>query len=93
LPMLLYSRLPGQEDGNVSFVVSQGAGFWTPTADSLTQALLTWLAKPLEYQKAVENCKRIARPNAARDIARVLIDWLNKSKSDQTKVSSEISQE
>ncbi|MGB9585830.1 MAG: MGDG synthase family glycosyltransferase, partial [Anaerolineales bacterium] len=70
LPMLLYSRLPGQEDGNVSFVVSQGAGFWTPTSDSLTQALLTWLAKPLEYHKAVENCKRIARPNAARDIAR-----------------------
>ncbi len=86
LPMLLYSRLPGQEDGNVSFVVSQGVGFWTPTAESLTQALQTWLAKPQEYKIAVENCKRIARPNAARDIARVLISWLNKSRTDQSRL-------
>ncbi len=30
LPMILYSRLPGQEDGNVTYVVSEGAGLWAP---------------------------------------------------------------
>jgi 1,2-diacylglycerol 3-beta-galactosyltransferase len=30
LPMILYSRMPGQEDGNVSYVVNQGAGVWAP---------------------------------------------------------------
>ena len=92
LPMLIYSRLPGQEDGNVSYIVSRGAGFWTPTSESLTQALLTWLTKPTEYQIAVENCKRIARPNAARDIAKVIIAWLNKPKVDLSSSESESKQ-
>ncbi len=76
LPMLLYSRLPGQEDGNVSYVVSRGAGYWTPTDESLTQALHTWLENRHSYQEAVEACKRIARPTAAMDIAQILFDRL-----------------
>jgi 1,2-diacylglycerol 3-beta-galactosyltransferase len=76
LPMLLYSRLPGQEDGNVSYVVSRGAGFWTPTDESLTQALQTWLENPESYQQAVQACRRIARPTAAMDIAKIIFDKL-----------------
>jgi 1,2-diacylglycerol 3-beta-galactosyltransferase len=30
LPMILYSRLPGQEDGNIHYVVDEGAGIWAP---------------------------------------------------------------
>ena len=30
LPMVLYSKMPGQEDGNVTFVVDTGAGVWAP---------------------------------------------------------------
>ncbi len=76
LPMLLYARLPGQEDGNVSYVVSRGVGFWTPTDESLTHALQQWLENPQSYRKAVEACKRIARPTAALDIARILFERL-----------------
>lgn len=76
LPMLLYSRLPGQEDGNVSYVVSRGAGFWTPTDESLTQALQNWLENPESYQQAVQACHRIARPTAAMDIAKIIFDKL-----------------
>lgn len=76
LPMLLYSRLPGQEDGNVAYVVSRGAGFWTPTAKSLTQALHNWLENPERYQQAVQACRRISRPTAAMEIAEIIFDKL-----------------
>lgn len=76
LPMLLYSRLPGQEDGNVSYVVSRGAGFWTPTNESLTQALKNWLENPESYQQAVQACRKIARLTAAMDIAKIIFDKL-----------------
>jgi 1,2-diacylglycerol 3-beta-galactosyltransferase len=40
LPMILYSRLPGQEDGNVGYVVDNGAGVWAPRPDAVVQD--TW---------------------------------------------------
>ena len=30
LPLVLYARLPGQEDGNVQYVVKKRAGVWAP---------------------------------------------------------------
>jgi 1,2-diacylglycerol 3-beta-galactosyltransferase len=72
LPMVLYSRLPGQEDGNVSYVVSQGAGVWAPDSAELLDTLKHWLQHPEERQKAVQACQRLARPHAARQIAHIL---------------------
>ncbi len=39
LPMVLYSRLPGQEDGNVTFIASEGAGVWAPHPEEIVAAL------------------------------------------------------
>jgi 1,2-diacylglycerol 3-beta-galactosyltransferase len=72
LPMVLYSRLPGQEDGNVGYVEDQGAGVWAPEPELAANAVRRWLLSPHEYQQAVAACKRLARPNASRDIARLL---------------------
>jgi 1,2-diacylglycerol 3-beta-galactosyltransferase len=72
LPMILYSRLPGQEDGNVGYVVSNGAGVWAPRAEAVADAVKNWLDHPDEREKAVEACLRLARPRAARDIAHQL---------------------
>ena len=72
LPMILYSRLPGQEDGNISYVVQEGAGIWAPEPDQIVTAVRTWLEKPDQYAQAEANCRRIARPHAARQIARLL---------------------
>ena len=46
LPMILYSRLPGQEDGNVGYVVDNGAGVWAPRPDAVVAALRNWLSHP-----------------------------------------------
>ncbi len=77
LPMILYSRLPGQEEGNVAYVTSEGAGIWAPRPELIVSALQNWLSHPEERLKAVEACKRLARPQAARQIAHILAKKLH----------------
>lgn len=72
LPMILYSRLPGQEDGNISYVVEEGAGVWAPDPEQIVAVLRTWLEQPEKLAQASANCQRIARPQAARQIACLL---------------------
>lgn len=74
LPMILYSRVPGQEDGNVTYVVSEGAGVWAPQAEQIVAALHSWIRYPQKRAEAVAACHRLARPQAARQIARILAD-------------------
>lgn len=76
LPMILYARLPGQEDGNVSYVVSNNAGIWAPRPAQVLNALRNWLDHPEERQRAIDACKHLARPSASRDIARVLAEQI-----------------
>jgi 1,2-diacylglycerol 3-beta-galactosyltransferase len=76
LPMVLYSRLPGQEDGNVTFVVSEGAGVWAPHPEEILSALKTWINIPEQYAQATSACQRLARPHAAREIAALLAEWV-----------------
>lgn len=72
LPIILYSKLPGQEDGNVTFVEEEGAGVWAPKPQDVVRALTRWIMRPEEKRKAVENCRRAGRPEAARTIARII---------------------
>lgn len=72
LPMILYARLPGQEDGNVDYVVENGAGIWAPRPEEVVRALRSWLKNPQQRQQAHEACLRLARPQASREIARLL---------------------
>jgi 1,2-diacylglycerol 3-beta-galactosyltransferase len=72
LPIILYSKVAGQEDGNVTFVESEGAGVWAPKPQLVVRALTRWISRPQERQKVVESAHRAARPDAARRIARVL---------------------
>ena len=72
LPIILYSKLPGQEDGNVTFVEEEGVGVWAPKPQEVVRALTRWIMRPAERKQAVENCRRAARPEAARKIARII---------------------
>jgi 1,2-diacylglycerol 3-beta-galactosyltransferase len=72
LPLILYSRLPGQEDGNVSYVVGNGAGVWAPRADAVVDTLRNWLNYPSHREQAAAASLRLARPHASREIARLL---------------------
>ncbi|MBE0699350.1 MAG: galactosyldiacylglycerol synthase, partial [Anaerolineaceae bacterium] len=72
LPVILYSRLPGQEDGNVGYVVDNFAGVWAPRPDAVVTAMRYWLDHPDQRRKAMDACLRLARPQAAREIAHLL---------------------
>ena len=74
LPIILYSRLPGQEDGNVSFVVGKGAGVWAPEPEMVVKALTNWVNFPNQRLQVAESSKRLGRPQAARQIARILAE-------------------
>jgi len=76
LPIILYSKLPGQEDGNVTFVVEEGAGVWAPNPREVVRTLTRWISRPIERKKVIENCRRAGRPEAARTIAKTIGEML-----------------
>jgi len=76
LPIILYSKLPGQEDGNVTFVQEEGAGVWAPTPQQVVRTLTRWISRPAERQKVIENCRRAGKPEAARTIAKTIGEML-----------------
>jgi 1,2-diacylglycerol 3-beta-galactosyltransferase len=73
LPVVLYSYLPGQEEGNVDFVVSGGLGRWAPGAVQASTAVRHLLSSPEELERAASACRRAARPRAAEEVAKAII--------------------
>jgi 1,2-diacylglycerol 3-beta-galactosyltransferase len=76
LPIVLYAKLPGQEDGNVTFVEEEGAGVWAPHPQDVVRTLTRWISRPEERKKVIENCRRAGKPKAARTIAHIIGDKL-----------------
>ena len=78
LPIILYAKLPGQEDGNVTFTVEEGAGVWAPTAKKVVNTLQQWVEHPEIRETFVAACKRVAKPNSSIDIAREIAKKLGR---------------
>jgi 1,2-diacylglycerol 3-beta-galactosyltransferase len=79
LPIILYHRIPGQEEGNVSYVLDEGAGIWAPEIEDIIGTLKDWLDHPEKRYEAVRNANRIAKPNASIDIAHVISKYLERT--------------
>ncbi|MGQ9908739.1 MAG: MGDG synthase family glycosyltransferase [Candidatus Flexifilum sp.] len=70
LPMILYDAIPGQETGNVEYVIENQAGVYAPDPREVADAVSQWLAEgPQGLQRRSQNALRIARPNAVFEIA------------------------
>jgi len=76
LPIILYHRIPGQEEGNVSYVIDEGAGIWAPDIEDIIKTLEDWLNNPEKRILAVENAKRLARPDASRQIVQAIAELI-----------------
>jgi 1,2-diacylglycerol 3-beta-galactosyltransferase len=74
LPIILYHRISGQEEGNVAYVTDEGAGVWAPEPEAIVETLRAWIEHPEKRQAAVDNAARLARPRASRDIARAIAE-------------------
>jgi len=77
-PLLIGEYIPGQEAGNVSWVVGGGAAFYTPKPHDVVAALQRLFdaqGRPTpHYAKMAANARRMAQPDAALTIARDLLD-------------------
>src|ERR1700690_2442607 len=74
LPLLLVWYLPGQERGNVEWVVDIGAGRFVPHVDQLLDAVAE-LAEPGSKTLAAMRVavEAAARPDATRRIAELIV--------------------
>lgn len=70
LPVMLTSFLPGQEEGNVDFVIKGGFGTFVSDSDpkGIAEEVATWLTNEEQMTKLSERAKSCGAPNAARDI-------------------------
>jgi 1,2-diacylglycerol 3-beta-galactosyltransferase len=70
LPMILSDAIPGQETGNVDYVVDNDAGVFAPNPRAVGDAVTGWLAEgKAALAERAERALRLARPEAVWDIA------------------------
>lgn len=73
LPIILYNRQPGQEEGNVLYVIGEGAGMWAPEPGMVVSVIKNWVKHPDRLAEAQASSHSLARPEAARQIARLIM--------------------
>jgi len=70
LPMILMDAIPGQEEGNVDYVVEHDAGIYAPEPERVASIVREWLAEGTQALKErAARARAIARPEAVWDIA------------------------
>jgi 1,2-diacylglycerol 3-beta-galactosyltransferase len=72
LPMVLYTALPGQEEGNVDHVIKNGAGIWAPIPRLAARAVMRLLDATDQRRAMAQRSLALARPQATEQIAREL---------------------
>jgi 1,2-diacylglycerol 3-beta-galactosyltransferase len=71
-PLVLTSCLPGQEEGNIEFVVSAGAGRYAPRPRDLVAEVGRLRRDPAALAAMGAAAAGLSRPQAAADIAGLL---------------------
>lgn len=76
LPVMLTSFLPGQEEGNVDYVVEGGFGSFCQDTDpqAVAEEVALWLNDEAKLKRMSEAAKRAGHPYAARDIVKQIGD-------------------
>jgi 1,2-diacylglycerol 3-beta-galactosyltransferase len=79
LPLLLIDALPGQETGNVKFVLEAEAGEFADTPEKAVVILNQWLRKDsVELNLKATNARRVGLPEAAYVVARLIWSIIEK---------------
>jgi 1,2-diacylglycerol 3-beta-galactosyltransferase len=89
-PLILSGAIPGQETGNVAFVTQGRAGVWAPSPLAVTAALNAWLVgrdAPAALRRTAQSALRLAKPNAAEEIARLVFQARETDVGNATTVS------
>uniref|UniRef100_A0A0D6R6J8 monogalactosyldiacylglycerol synthase n=1 Tax=Araucaria cunninghamii TaxID=56994 RepID=A0A0D6R6J8_ARACU len=82
LPIILNDFIAGQEEGNVPYVVDNGAGVFCKSPKETANIVARWFnPKCVELKKMSENSLKLAQPNAVFDIVRDLHDLIRQRDS------------
>lgn len=76
LPMIIYKPLPGQEEGNADYLISQKVAQIANTTEDLLLALTPYIEGE-QVQQQKEMVLRLSKPNAAADIVKHLVNFLD----------------
>jgi len=74
LPIVMYACLPGQEEGNVDYVLDGKAGVWTPDPEAVVDQIHRLAVDRGAREEMAGASLKLARPNAARDIAQAIVN-------------------
>jgi len=77
LPTMLSSHLPGQEAGNVQFVVDNGFGEYSPRPKKIASTVSAWLQDDEGLRAKSGAALQVAAPHATRLIAVDLLEMLD----------------
>ncbi len=70
LPIMLCSYLPGQEEGNIPFVVNGGFGDFSTSPKVIVKTVISWLQDDEKLNEMSKKAYKAARPNATVDICK-----------------------
>jgi processive 1,2-diacylglycerol beta-glucosyltransferase len=68
-PLVIFRPTPGQEVGNARWLEAGGAAVHADSLDTVAATVSRWLDDPAALARARENAARLARPQAANQIA------------------------
>ncbi len=74
VPLLLIDFVPGQESGNVDFVVDKGVGAFAPSPEKAVAVLREWLENPGVLEKMKDNAGKLANPRASLEIVSLILE-------------------
>jgi len=89
LPCVLTCFVPGQEEGNISFVQDNGAGVYIPDTEpeNVAERVMQWLGDSQRLFEMSANARRLARPNAALEITQRIAEELLGLELEQAKAA------
>jgi 1,2-diacylglycerol 3-beta-galactosyltransferase len=83
LPTILFGYIPGQEEGNITYVQNHGAGVYVEDPVEITRLVRQWTTSQSDtLQKMSQNAAQLARPRAAFNIAEHIYTLLENEQSE-----------
>jgi processive 1,2-diacylglycerol beta-glucosyltransferase len=75
-PLVIFRPTPGHEVANARYLEAGGAAVHADSLDTVAATVSRWLSDPAALARARESAARLARPRAAEDIARRVLESL-----------------
>ena len=74
VPMIVHSPIPGQEERNADYLMEQGAALKAVDPVGLAYRVEELLSAPGKIAQMQARARALARPHAARDVLRIVVD-------------------